>query len=327
MTYFKSLIIFSLFILISFSVKAQDEANPYNPEPKMELLKDRKGKKPTKMHFLVFGDSKGSKYFPLVLKRADSLQPDFCITTADLVNKGAGERGKVDYELLDAMGGWFMRKYPMWPTVGNHEESGGENGVENFTNFFGMKKAMYSFEYRNAKFIALPWPKINNDKKKIKWLKKELKKAKGKHIFIYKHRPNYTVGTKSYKDVEGEETEITRLFDKYKVTAVFSGHDHIYFRTKRNTTNYIISAGAGAPIYPLNREKDAINGDVYYGKRTKEHIAKGLAPYKFHAADGTVTDIPEAMYYVLSVKIDGNNVSIEMIDQKTGKIWDKAVLK
>jgi hypothetical protein len=279
------------------------------------------------MHFLVFGDSKGSIYFPDVLKRADALQPDFCITTADLVNVGAGETGKINYELLDEKGGWFMRKYPMWPTVGNHEEAGGDDGVENFTNFFGMKKAMYSFEYGNAKFIALPWPKINEDSKKLRWLKKELKKAKGKHVFIFKHRPNYTVGMKLYDDVEGAESETTKLYDKYKVTAVFSGHDHIYYRTKRNAVNYIISAGAGAYIYPLNREKDAIDGDVYYGRRTKEESINGVAPFKFHAADGTITDLPQAMYYVVSVKIDGDKVTVEMIDEKTGKVWDKAVIK
>jgi len=214
----------------------------------------------------------------------------------------------------------------MWPTVGNHEEAGGDDGIENFTNFFGMKKAMYSFDYGNAKFIALPWPKINADEKKLKWLKKELRKARGKHIFIYKHRPHYTVGSKSYGDVEGAETETTKLYDKYNVTAVFSGHDHIYYRTKRNNTNYIISAGAGAPIYGLHREKDAIEGDVYYGKLVDQKIAKDKAPFKFHAENGTETDLPEAMYYVLSVKIDGDKVSIEMIDQKTGKVWDNAII-
>ena len=255
------------------------------------------------------------------------MQPDFCITTADLVNSGGGIKGVRDYNLLDSMGGWFMRKYPMWPTVGNHEQSGGDDGVENFTNFFGMKKAMYSFEYGNAKFIALSWPKINEDKEKLKWLKKELRKAKGKHIFIFKHRPHYTVGTKSYNDVEGAETKTTKLYDKYNVTAVFSGHDHIYYRTKRNGTNYIISAGAGAGIYPLKRQKDALEDDVYYGKRIKEELTEGVAPFKFHAADGTISDIANPMFYVLSVKIDGDKVSIEMIDEKTGKIWDKADLK
>ena len=310
--------------LIILSTNAQQLENPYNPQPKMDQLRARQGKKPTQMHFLVFGDSKGSEHFPGVLKRADMLQPDFCITTADLVNRGAGDQGKIDYKTLDEDGGWFMRKYPMWPTVGNHEESGGEDGIKNFSNFFGMKKAMYSFTYGNAKFIALPWPKIKDDPKKLKWLKRELRKAKGKHIFVYKHRPHYTLGNKSYDDVEGAETETTNLFDKYNVTAVFSGHDHIYYRTKRNATNYIISAGAGASIYSLKREKDAIEGDAYYGKRVEEELGEGIAPYKFHAADGTETDIPESMFYVLSVKIDGEKVSIQMIDAKTGKVWDEA---
>lgn len=314
-------------LALIFNISAQESTNPYNPEAKMEALKKRKGAHPTKMHFLVFGDSKGSKYFPDVLKRADALEPDFCITTADLVNKGGGEQGKIDYKLLDSLGGWFMRKYPMWPTVGNHEEAGGDDGIENFTNFFGMQKAMYSFEYGNAKFIALPWPKINTDKKKLKWLKRELRKARGKHIFIYKHRPHYTVGSKSYNDVDGAETKTTKLYDKYNVTVVFSGHDHIYYRTRRNNTNYIISAGAGAPIYGLHRENDAIYGDVYYGKVLKEDVDKINAPFKFHAANGIEKGLPEAMYYVLSVKIDDNQVSIEMIDQKTGKVWDHAVIK
>lgn len=325
------LYIFVILVLSCCSIHKNDttkrHANPYNPVAKMELLKKKNGKNTTKMYFLVFGDSKGRKYFKTVLKRADSLQPDFCITTADLVKTGGGASGKIDYEQLDNDGGWFMRKYPMWPTVGNHEERGGDDALDNFSNFFGMEKAMYSFTYGNAKFIALPWPKIKSNPQKLAWLEKQLKTAKDKHIFIFKHRPHYDVGSKSYKDVEGTETATTKLYDKYHVTAVFSGHDHLYYRTKRNGTNYIISAGAGASIYALKREKDALKGDAYYGKRLKSEIEKGAVKYKFVAADGSVTDIPKAMYYVLSVKIDGKKVSIEMIDSKTGKVWDKAIIK
>jgi len=327
----------SLLLIFASTSFAQDLTNPYNPYSKMEALKKESGKNVTQMHFLVFGDSKGSPSFTGVLKMADKLKPQFCITTADLVNKGAGQQGKKDYAKLDEQGGWFMRKYPMWPTVGNHEEAGGKDGIENFTNFFGMKKAMYSFEYGNAKFIALPWPKVKDDPKKLTWLEKELKDAKGKHIFVYRHRPHYTVGNKSYNDVDGKETATTKLYEKYKVTAVFSGHDHIYYRSKRNGVNYIISAGAGAEIYRLNREKDAIEGDVYYGRLTKAlkqnektikpSINKKVYGYKFHTADGKETGIKEAMYYVLSVKVDGKKVSIEMVDSKTGKVWDKAIIK
>ena len=315
-----------LFLCIGYT-HAQKTINPYNPEPKMEALKAKKGKNVQNMHFLVFGDSKGSNQFPMVLNRADSLQPDFCITTADLVNVGGGERGARDYKLLDSLGGWFMRKYPMWPTVGNHEEYGGDNAIENYNNFFGMKKDMYSFEYGNAKFIALPWPKILWDKKKLKWLEKELKKGKGKHIFIFKHRPHYTVGSKSRDDVEGVETLVTKLYHKYNVTAVFSGHDHIYYRTKRNGVNHIISAGAGASIYKLKRENEALDTDVYYGRRPDNKFSESndeVSPYKFRAADGTINSIKEPMFYVLSVKIEDQKVFIEMIDAATGKVWDKA---
>jgi hypothetical protein len=33
------------------------------------------------------------------------------------------------------------------------------------------------------------------------------------------------------------------------------------------------------------------------------------------------------MFYVLSVKIEGEKVSIQMIDAKTGKVWDEADIK
>jgi 3',5'-cyclic AMP phosphodiesterase CpdA len=308
--------------IFALTTWSQDLSNPYNPYSKMDYLKKLKGET-TQMHFLVFGDAKGGPGFPRVLKRADALKPDFCLTTADLVNIGGGRQGKKDYAKLDKDGGWFFKKYPMWPTVGNHEEYGGDDNIKNFTNFFGMKSAMYSFDYGNAKFIALPWPKIKDDTEKLEWLENELKSAAGKHIFIFKHRPHYTIGSKNITDVEGYETATTQLYQKYKVTAVFSGHDHIYYRTKRQGVNYIISAGAGAPIYALKREVDRMEGDVYYGRIP----ISGKAKYKFHAADGTETRISKEMFYVLSVKIDGAKVSIQMIDEQSGKIWDEAIIK
>ena len=329
----KIILVLLILILLPISKIAEsqnaivsDVANPYNPIPKMELLKTKKGENITKMHFLVFGDSKGKEPFKEVLKRADSLNPDFCLTTADLVKKGGGELGEKDYQQLDKDGGWFMKKYPMWPTVGNHEVFGGDDAMDNYSNFFGMKHSMYSFEYGNAKFIALPWPKIKNDSIRLKRFEDELKSANGKLIFVFKHRPHYDVGSKKYEDVEGTETSVTKLYDKYKVTAVFSGHDHIYYRTKRNATSYIISAGAGAPIYPLKREKDAIKGDAYYGKRWKQDAENSETAYKYVAPDGTTTGIAEAMYYVLSVKVNGDKVDIEMIDAYTGKVWDRATI-
>jgi hypothetical protein len=307
---------------------------PYNPKPGMQQLRNKNEKmrsngkiklrKP--MHFLVFGDSKGSEHLQDVLKRADLLEPQFCLTTADLVNKGAGEIGEQLYKDLDNESGWFFRKYPTWPTLGNHEVSGSKentgeenyaSGVENFGDFFGLKDPFYSFTYGNAKFIALDWAKVSESQEKFDWLEKELKEAQGMHIFIFKHRPNYTVGNKSYSDVEGKSTVATELYTKYKVTAVFSGHDHLYYRTLRNGVNYIVSSGAGAYIYELKREDDAIPGDAYYGREVENKNE-----FRFHPSKGEDIKFNKAMYYVLSVKVRRKKVTFEMIDTK-GKTWDK----
>jgi hypothetical protein len=298
---------------------------PYNPKPGMEKLKSES--KNDNIHFLVFGDSKGSDQLPSVLKIADALNPQFCITTADLVNKGGGDIGIELYQELDKTAGWFFRKYPTWPSLGNHEVSGPktstheknyESGVANFGDFFGLKNPLYSFTYKNAKFIALDWIKVSESQEKLAWLENELKEAAGKHIFIFKHRPYYTVGHKSYDDVEGKPTIVTDLFSKYKVTAVFSGHDHIYYRTKRDGVIYMVSAGAGATVYDLKREGDALPGDVYYGRTPDMDSEK----FKFHAATGEDTNLDAPMFYVVSVKIENDKVSFEMIDTN-GKTWDQ----
>ena len=325
--------------VVSNEVSQITNKSPYNPKPGMQKLRDKyeikeadgtvKLKKP--IHFLVFGDSKGSEHMHDVLKMADKLQPQFCLTTADLVNKGGGDIGEKLYKNLDKESGWFFRKYPTWPTLGNHEVGGPksntgienyESGVRNFGDFFGLKDPLYSFTYGNAKFIALDWIKVSKSPERMAWLEKELKEAHGMHIFIFKHRPYYTVGHKSYNDVQGKPTEVTKLFTKYKVDAVFSGHDHIYYRTLRDGVNYVVSAGAGATIYNLKRESDAISGDAYYGRIKDMDSEK----FKFHAATGKEVFFDKPMFYVVSVKVIEDKVTFEMIDTN-GKTWDKFTFK
>jgi hypothetical protein len=329
---------------------SKTKATPTRSPNRKRTIRPGAGSHPiTQMQFQVFGDSKLNPPFVEVLNRADALNPDFCITTADLVSIGAGETGIKQYAELDKQGGWFFKKYPTWPTIGNHELSWNKSdplkdqdhadGYHNFASFFNIDQPKYSFTYGNAKFIAMDWPKIEAGTPEFAWLENELKTGAGKHLFIFKHRPYYTVGNKTTSDVAGEASAVTRLFSKYKVDAVFSGHDHIYYRTKRDGVYYVISAGAGAPIYPLKREFQALEADVYYGKNTqlkpgtgkknytsvderREDLEDGEG-YRFHSGQGKPdVEFPDPMHYVLSVEIDGPKVSFAMIDAKEGKVWD-----
>jgi len=314
------------------TVVIPEAKGPYDPRPLMAKLVAKNKNNSDAMHFLVFGDSKHSPHLQTVLNRSDALFPDFCITTADLVNIGSGSVGVENYQKLENEAGWFFKKYPTWPSVGNHELSDRNNntahpghdltGYDQFARFFGINKFKYSFSYGNATFIALDWPKIKKGTPEYQWLENKLKAAKGRHIFIFKHRPYYTVGSKSHRDVAGTTTAVTKLFSKYHVTAVFSGHDHTYYRTKRNGVYYVVSAGAGATIYALKRTNEAIDGDVYYGKNTEGSGAKGNQ-YLYHNDQGT-EDITfnEPMYFVLSVAIMGESITFKMIQAANGKVWD-----
>ena len=95
-----TLIVFAI-LLPNSSAKP---ATPYNPKPLMAKLEATKDKPITDMYFLVFGDSKLSPHFNTVLKRADTLAPDFNITTADLVDTGGGTKGITEYEFLEQQG-------------------------------------------------------------------------------------------------------------------------------------------------------------------------------------------------------------------------------
>ena len=291
----------------------------FNPRPLMKKLSDNtENAKNGKMRFLVFGDSKGSPHLKRVLAEADKLKPDFCITTADLVNRGGGEQGLIDYAKLNRDGGWFFEKYPTWPTVGNHEASGGKDAIENFAKFFGMTKPFYSFSYGNAKFIALPWKKATKSKELFAWLKNELEQSKEEHIFVFRHRPYYTVGSKGTDDVPNISTAVTELFTKHKVVTVFSGHDHIYYRTKRDQVSYIISAGAGAEIYMLERQAEALPDDVYYG------VEMGRKGYVYKDKSGK-KQLPY-MHYLMEITIDGAKVDSRIITWE-GEEMDAVNLK
>ncbi len=316
-----SCIVFCLMCLTSFG---QPE-KPYDPNPLMEEIEfDEKDG----YTFLVFGDSKHSKELQRILRVSDDLNPDFCLTTADLVDKGAGWQGILEYKMLEDTAGWFFRKYATWTTLGNHEIYDGQkhadyaSGAKNFADFFGLSDPTYSFDFANARFIAMDWPKVDKDPEKLIWLENELKTAEGKHIFIFRHRPFYTVGTKSHYEIEGVSTVATRLFQKYNVSAVFSGHDHIYYRTYRENVNYLISAGAGAFIYPLDRESEAQPGDVYYGRiNGRSERGRLYNGFKFVHSNGEETYFNEPLYYLLSVTVKKKRVKIRMIDAD-GKIWD-----
>ena len=88
------------------------------------------------------------------------------------------------------------------------------------------------------------------EKTQLEWLKKDLEANKGRPISVAMHVPLFTSG----KYEPYNEPDLLELFDKYNVMFVFSAHVHSYERSLYKGTNYIVTAGGGAPLYPVTRD-------------------------------------------------------------------------
>jgi len=103
-------------LLFGLALRTNNLRTP-KPRPKMDQLRARKGKKPTTNALLGVRGFQGVGNISRVSKKGGYVcKPDFCITTADLVEPGAGDAGKIDIN-FGRDGGWFFyaKKYPMWP--------------------------------------------------------------------------------------------------------------------------------------------------------------------------------------------------------------------
>ena len=317
---------------------------PFDPAPLMTAVSQRiKG---DKYRFAVLGDVRHAKNFSKLTAYLDeTVKPDFVLTTGDMVYRGGGESGLSFWNQLANESGEEMRKRPWWPAIGNHEIAGDPitgkqatkseaespiakhnraTGTENFTQFYGLKTAYYSFGFRNAVFIALPFPLPNGVT--ALWLEDELKRAaaENKDIFVFNHMPFYTVGSKPADQVPNKSTRITQLLSRYGVRAVFSGHDHGYYRTIRDGITYITSAGGGAELYPGLRMKEALADDIYYygvpESFTEKTATHQYVLHKGSALPDRISTEPEL--FAVVVDVDGRNVSAYCVTA-TGDRWDE----
>jgi len=321
----------------------------FDPRPLMDKLNERIVT--DKYCFAVLGDTKHSVKFPALTQYLDeTIKPDFVLTTGDMVAAGGGTVGPGYWEELSMDSGAEFRKRPWWPAIGNHEiasdpifmerpkseqqaqmKTNADSGVENFKQFYNLDREYYSFSFRNAIFIALPFP--NPQGESFNWLENELKNAKdaGKLIFVWNHCPFFTVGMKSKAEVPNAPTETTKLFEHYGVCAVFSGHDHGYYRTIREGIPYLISAGGGAQIYPGLRKAEALPEDVYYFENPESYKAhvnnKNVKPkYLYHnGVTGKDETLNEREVFMLVVNVDGNKAGARCVTS-SGRILDELIL-
>ena len=116
-------------------------------------------------------------------------------------------------------------------TLGNHDTAG--QLLKAYMDKFGLEKQYYSFNYRNAHFVALSTELDEGGEiEQLKFLKNDLLITKAnKNIdwtIVFFHRPFYSAAV---SDTTNMRRTYHPLFDKLGVDLVLQGHSHNYQRS------------------------------------------------------------------------------------------------
>lgn len=173
-------------------------------------------------------------------------KPDMIIFTGDIASNSRNYIHYLQHTIFERKL-WNMAEY--YPVRGNHEST-----YWLYDAFFDLPndKSYYSFDRMGMHFIVLDCWNVYKplEEKQMQWLKEDLEKNKNKPISVAMHVPLFTSG----KYEPYNEPDLLALFDKYNVLFVFSAHVHSYERSLYKGTNYIVTAGGGAPLYPVTRD-------------------------------------------------------------------------
>ncbi len=145
-------------------------------------------------------------------------------------------------------------------TLGNHD-----NPNQRFYKPFNMGGQRY-YTYRapkggDVRFFVLDTDYV--DKAQLDWLEKEMSASKSAWKIAYFHHPLYSSGRFHGSALESRAV-LEPLFVKYGVHAVFSGHDHVYERTKPQKGGIVYwVSGAGGQLRKGNIRPSAITAKAF----------------------------------------------------------------
>ena len=215
--------------------------------------------------FAAIGDTRsGGDDYRVLVQRIMEYRPDFVVNTGDMVNFTNKTHWAKFSEESKAI------SVPYFLTVGNHDVHD-EKSEELYKEQVDLpgNKLYYSFTVSDSLFIFLDSNIPGQDRKitgeQYKWLEQVLLTSSHTHKFVFVHHPLYPekgIGWHyggSLDKHPKERDRLQTLFVKYKVTMVFTGHEHIYLRKKVDGVTHIITGGGGALLYA-----DEAEGGFYH---------------------------------------------------------------
>ncbi len=252
-------VIFSV-VLTSTAFAGQNQ----HIQQKLAALEQIQGK----FTFVVIGDNRsGDDTYKKLVAMIVARRPDFVVNTGDMIARPGDKQEWAKF--------WEMSKpitAPYFLTVGNHDAHPlvprSEKTYREEVDLPG-NELYYSFTAGNSLFIVLDSFLDDQEKRitgeQLAWLEGVLANSGQKHKFVFLHHPLYTDPGKGHHAHDSidkypeSRDRLEALFAKFKVDAVFAGHEHYYQRRTVDGIVHIITGGGGAPVY--DREE---NGGFFH---------------------------------------------------------------
>ena len=194
----------------------------------------------------------------------NEIAPDLVITTGDLMQ----DRLESSHAgIVKEMYSQLNCDYYFAPGNADLTNSPEFEDIERYNSRFG--KDYYSFNHKESQFIILnscvlsDWSKVpNEDSKQITFLEQQLetgKQNKSSHQLIFMHHPLFGADPEEEDShmvlPKSQRAKFLKLLDRYKVSAVFTGHWHANNITSYKSTELITS---GPITFTLGKEGPGI---------------------------------------------------------------------
>jgi len=205
------------------------------------------GSDETNFTFAVCGDNRrGDTIYRKILDMVVSDGCAFLINTGDLVNSGYEHQFKDFQEIMKDF------PLPFFPVPGNHDSPDGL--LTEYLQYSGAPDKHYSFDYGKIHFAVANTTLGEMSPSELAWLDGDLLATEKPVRIVCLHYPPFDPAGTTHIMRSGNE-EFMALMTEHGVQYVFSGHIHSYDLEERDGVTYIITGGAGAPLYPEeNRE-------------------------------------------------------------------------
>lgn len=211
----------------------------------------------TPFRFILYGDTRtrvGTHEAIVHALRREGA--DFVVHTGDLVANGRNERLWQEFFDIERD---LLRDAIFIPVIGNHElQNANPRAIENFRRYVHCPPTSprpeldYSLVYGNVRLILANAYDDWRRPAMRQWMEDQLATARREgpndFILVVTHWGMHSSGPHG-ENRNFRAAGFDALFRRYDVDLIVAGHDHIYERGNDRGQSYLVTGGAGAPLY------------------------------------------------------------------------------